>query len=239
MPTFSNRLPKESAHKGFDLRRTPQTGILTAIITSAELLACDTHYWQGRTTPCERIINAEGKTTDDSLCPACLRKQPWRSHCYVAAFAAKTAEHFLYECTTAAAKPLEEYQLANGTLRGCVINAHRPKQTPNGKVVIVTSAANLTRVNLPAAPDVIAALSVIWRLPGAALLTSQDHFPDLHDADGHAVNVSTIHNDADTLRSMHTPPDDAESEATFIARRDELTKALTKSNGHKKEPAKA
>lgn len=165
MPTWRTQLPPQEAHRGFDLRRTPQSASLQAVITSETLLVCDTHYWHGRTTPCERQLNEQGKTIDDSMCPACVDKAGYRTHCYVSAYDARASEHFIFECTTHAAKPLQDYFDATGTLRGCVLHASRPKGTPNGKVCIQTNTANLAKINLPAAPDLPRALAVIWRIP--------------------------------------------------------------------------
>ena len=169
MPTWSTELPPEKLHHGFELRRTPTSGVLTAIVTSDDLLVCDTHFFHGRTTPCERLLNEEGKTLDARACPACVETIPWRTHVYLAVLDAKKHEHYLYECTAAAAAPLRDYRAANGTMRGCILIAERPKGLKNSKVCIATNTANLARVNLPAAPDVIRALSIIWRLPTAAL----------------------------------------------------------------------
>jgi hypothetical protein len=178
MPTWTTTLPAVAKHHGFDLRRTPTSGALQAIVTCENLLVCDTHWWHGRTTPCERQANEQGKTIDDTMCQACTEKQAWRTHAYVSAFDAKTHEHFLFECTAFAAKSLAEYYQSAGTLRGCVFHASRPKNTPNGKVCIVTNTANLARVTLPNPPDVPRALSVIWRLPAAALpVLQQPHQP--------------------------------------------------------------
>ena len=71
MPTWRTELPPEGKNRGYDLKRTPTSAPLIAIITSTDLLVCDTHYWHGRTTPCERQCNAEGRTIDDTQCPAC------------------------------------------------------------------------------------------------------------------------------------------------------------------------
>lgn len=175
VPTFSNKLPALSKHQGFDLRRTPQSKTLHAICTCEELLVCDTHYWHGRTLPCERVTNDEGKTVDDSNCSACLSKQPWRTHAYVSAFDPRTHDHFIFECTAFAAKTLQDYYTSVGTLRGCILIANRPKCGPNSKVQIVTATANLQRQPIPSAPDIARALSVIWRLPRTAI----DLLPDV------------------------------------------------------------
>jgi len=169
MPTWSTELPKAEKHMGYDLRRTPQFGRLHAIVTCDDLLVCDTHFWGGRTTPCERHQQAPDGSLTAGNCPACNEAMPYRTHVYVSAFDTKTREHFVFECTAHAAKPLEDYRLANGTLRGCIINATRPKGLKNSKVVIETNTANLARVQLPLPPDLVLALSTIWRLPTTGL----------------------------------------------------------------------
>ena len=173
MPTWSNKLPSEKKHMGYDIRRTPQASPLQAIITCNELLVCDTHYWGGRTLPCERIQqNPDGSITAGN-CAACNEAMPYRTHTYVSAFDCKTREHFIFECTAHAARPLADYREANKSLRGCIFRASRPKCLKNAKVVIETNAANLAKVNLPDAPDLILALSTIWRLPTTGLRTAK------------------------------------------------------------------
>lgn len=209
MPTWRNELPPEGKNVGYTLRRTPTNGSLIAIITSADLLVCDTHYWHGRTMPCERTCNAEGKTIEDSHCAACQEKTPWRTHVYVSAFDGKKREHFIYECTAAAAKVLAEYRDAATTLRGCVINACRAKATPNGKVSIMTHAADLSKTFLPDPPDVPLALSVIWRLPRTALdfqTETLDVVPTANAARPRATHVRTR---AAVLAAMRNQPDNA------------------------------
>lgn len=196
MPNFSNELPKKQKHQGFDLRRTPPSSPFRACCTAENLLVCDTHYWKGRTVPCERITNEDGRTIDDSLCSACQAKQPYRTHVYISCIVSKTCEHVIFECTASAAKAFADHIQANGSLRGCIFDAHRPKCTPNSKVVITTNSANLVKNPIPQAPDVAAALAVIWRLPSAALSVAEPEFSDPN------VLVSSA-----VLDRMRLPPD--------------------------------
>lgn len=243
MPTWSNKLPTVGKHQGFDLRRTPAAAALNAIITSEELLVCDTHFWHGRTMPCERIVNADGRTIDDSPCAACLDKQPYRTHAYVSAFAAKTHEHFIFECTGPAAKPLEEHFDAAGTLRGCQISANRPKGGANSKVVIVTGIVNPRNITLPNAPNVAAALAVIWRLPKTAITEVLERSNVIDDKDGYATTQKTIHTVSEVLTDIRTQEDDADGPETFERRKAAINRILAgkaAGNGQKKtekEPA--
>jgi len=185
MPTWRNELPTVHKHMGFDLIRTPAAGAIQAICTCNDLLVCDTHYWAGRTMPCERPD-----------CSACAQAIPYRTHVYISLYDPKKAEHFIYECTAHAAKPIAEYRAATGTLRGCVIYATRPKGAKNSKVVIETNTANLGRVNLPAEPNLMLALSVIWRLPLTGMAIEHERFrqPELHTR-------------SDPLHAMRDQPD--------------------------------
>jgi len=207
MPTFRTEIPAEGKHHGFKLRRTPTTGSVHAIITCPDLIVCDTHFWHGRTTPCERIVNDAGETIDDGPCPPCHDKIPWRTHVYVSAFDAKTVSHFIYECTTHAGLPLQEYRQANGSLRGCIFRATRPLGTANGKVVIETSAANLQKVPLPEAPSLLLCLSVIWRLPLTGLALELDKTVGMNDRFGYATRNPTVKTREAKLAEQRTQPD--------------------------------
>jgi hypothetical protein len=196
MPTYRKNLPAQGKHQGFDLKRTPETGSLQAIVTSEDLLVCDTHFFHGRTTPCERVINDQGNTVDDTQCAACVDKIAYRCHVYVSAFDAKRGDHYIFECTANAAKSMEEYRNATGTLRGCVIYATRPKGQKNSKVCIETSSVNLAKVKIPPGPDLIRALAVIWRLPGVGLEEKKN-----------GKKNGRIHTINNRIKEMNTQPD--------------------------------
>jgi len=204
MPTWRNTLPPRGQNAGYSLHRTPAPGSIAGIITCDDILVCDTHFWHGRTLPCERIVNEQGKTIDDTPCQACREKTAWRTHVYVSAFCPKKREHFIFECTAIAAKPLEEYRQATGTLRGCIIDACRPKCGKNSAVSIHTRPANLAAIALPNPPDLTAALAIIWRLPRNAIDTDQKP--------GRAPKLRTT---ADRLTAMREQPDNAADPPTI------------------------
>jgi hypothetical protein len=154
MPTFANTLPPRADRKGYDLRRTPPDRTLVALITSDKFYVVATHYWGGRTVPCE-----------GEHCKACEANSPTRTHVYLTAVESKTHDHFIFECTAKAALPIEEYGKAHGTLRGCLMRAHRPKRIKNGGVEICVQPIDLTTIRLPAEPNIPKALCVIWQIP--------------------------------------------------------------------------
>lgn len=158
MPTWTHNPPDDQNKYALTLLRTPPDKPLHAIITSTDLIGCDTHYWGGRTTPCEA-----------PSCPACAAGVPSRWHAYIAIFNPATNRQALFEMTANAADTLVAYRDATGSLRGCEINALRDRRARNGKVVITTRPADLTKNHLPPEPDVIRALSIIWQLPHPAI----------------------------------------------------------------------
>ena len=187
VPTWTHELPADRKHMGFDLRRTPPDKPLIAIVTAEQMTITATHFWGGRTVPCERPD-----------CEACNASVPYRTHVYLSAFDPKTHDHFIFECTSNAAKAFQEYQKANETLRGCLFSASRPKHTRNGKVVIITRPADLTRVTIPRPPNLILALSVIWRLPTPAIREAYN-----------LAGTSRITTDSARTAAMRTQDDNA------------------------------
>jgi hypothetical protein len=207
MPTWRKELPPEGKHMGFRLKRTPIGAAIGGIITSENFLVCDTHYWHGRTTPCERNANEQSETIDDSTCAPCQQKIGWRTHVYFAAFNPQRSEHFIYECTTHAAKPIAVYLAAVGTIRGCIFHATRSTPTQNGRVIIETHTADLQKIHIPPAPNLILALSVIWRLPLTGLaIEYQNSTPDIHPGK-YATFRDTVRTRPGPLREMREQPD--------------------------------
>jgi len=218
MPAFSNRLPKDKEHMGFKIVRTPESGMICGIITTPELLVCDTHFWGGRTIPCERLRTKMDGTFEPGDCAACREAVPYRTHVYVACFSPKTGEHFIFECTAAAAQPLEEYWDKTGTLRGCVIKAIRSRNQRNAKVMIETGTANIARQPIPDAPRMDLLLSVIWRLPLTGLA--------IEDQRGREPTLKTKR---EPINRMREQPDNAAEPPTIS---DILR---PKGNGHKQQ----
>jgi hypothetical protein len=171
MPTWTNEVPAIDPDSAYTLVRTPADKPLIAIATSTRLIGTYTHFWTGRTIPCEATRDPETGQIDPTTCPACRELQPKRWHGYTAAYDPKTKATFIFEVTARAAAAFEAYTAAHGTLRGCMFMAHRPRPGRNGRVEIATKPADLNKINLPQAPNLIRALSVIWQLPATAVHT--------------------------------------------------------------------
>jgi hypothetical protein len=171
MPNWTSQIPDPGTKYGFDLRRTPPDHPLVAIVITPDMIGCHTHYWGGRTIPCE-----------DIQCPACAENMPSRWHAYLGCWDPKTRDTFLFECTAKAAQAFELYRESFGTLRGCLFSAARPKRRKNARVEILTKPADLTHVNLPPAIDVTRAMTVIWQLPANACTTptAEHSTPTVH-----------------------------------------------------------
>lgn len=168
MPNWSHDVPADPANHGLPLRRTPARANLIGVITSDEMIGCDTHYFHARTLPCER-----------PNCEACNEGFPFRWHSYVSYWDPKQQEHAILELTAQAAEHLVTYKQAHGTLRGCLFQASRVGARPNGRVLLRCKPADLTKLPLPSAPDLEVVLSVVWNVQQSAAnaVTLQDFAP--------------------------------------------------------------
>ena len=170
MPQFSTDPPQDPRGHGLPLKRCPTYSAITAIVTSTNLVGCPTHFYGGRTVPCE-----------EKECEPCLNGVPWRWHAYCSAWSPTNKIHFLFESTRRACDPFIQYRDAHGLLRGCLFKAQRMNGRPNARVYIETKPADLEKVTLPTAPDLELVLSIIWNIPLPSLTTgdSQRKMPQV------------------------------------------------------------
>lgn len=150
---FQNEPPADKRGNALTLMRCPTMRHIQGIITCHEMVGTKTHFFHGRTVPC-----------DDSECPACGEGLPWRWHGYVSLFSENQRRTILFEFTAAAAEPLTQYRKAYGSLRGCLMNATRANSSGNSRVIIRTKPADLEKITLPAEPNLLEALSIIWNI---------------------------------------------------------------------------
>lgn len=173
MPRFSNRPPDDPRGRTLELRRTPTHKPLVAIVTCENLVGTPTHFWGGRTVPCEA-----------PNCDPCDAGAQWRWHGYVSAWIAATKEHILFEFTARLAFPFTTYFQAYGTLRGCLFQARRAKPTPNARVLLETKRIDTTKICLPRPPDLEYCLCTIWGIPANQATTdgTMKNAPRIHVA---------------------------------------------------------
>ncbi len=152
----SNPPPREAGY-GMRLIRTPANGKLNGLITCDDLIGTPTHYFGGRTVPC-----------DDQECKACEAAIGWRWHAYVPIVLARTHEHCILELTAQAAQSLKDYRKENLTLRGTWLSAQRAGNRRNGRVIITLAPHDLTQITLPPEPDVQQIMLHIWGIQASA-----------------------------------------------------------------------
>lgn len=153
MPQFSNCPPADPRGHALPLLRTPAGRALVAIVTSDDLIGAPTHFWGGRTIPCE---------IED--CKPCLEGQPWRWHAWLGAWSPKDDRAFIFECTARIADIFKAYRAMHMTLRGCKFRAQRRTASINARVYLECQPADLRAVRLPKEPDLVKCMSVIWNI---------------------------------------------------------------------------
>lgn len=154
MINFTNAPPDDARGNGLPLIRTPRAKPIVAVVTCRNVIGCNTHFWGGRTVPC-----------DAAECEPCQNGAPWRWHGYVSAFDHRTKLHFLFETTARAAEPFKEWFDQHGTLRGVKFEAIRHQQRANGRVNIRLKSVDPIEFPIPAEPNIMAALAIIWNIP--------------------------------------------------------------------------
>lgn len=158
MLEFTNAPPPNPRGRSLPLRRCPQGKSLQAVVTSNDLIGCKTHFYGGKTVPCE-----------GEECAACRDGVAWRWHAYLAAYDHASAIHFIFESTARAVEPFIAYRDLHGTIRGCLFKAERPRGRANSQVYISTKQADLAKYPIPDQPDVVKIMAMIWDLPDDCL----------------------------------------------------------------------
>jgi len=154
MPTFTRDVPDDPRGPAFPIIRTPAHRPLVAIVTSEDLVGCYTHFYKGRTFPCEA-----------PECDACKDGIPYRWHAYQSAYDPKKHFHFIFECTAQAGERFTDYRAIHNSLRGCLFEATRMHARHNARIIIHCKPADLTAIRLPKPPDIIKCLAILWDFP--------------------------------------------------------------------------
>lgn len=121
------------------------------VVLSLDLIGAYTHYWKGRTTPC-----------NPPACPACDAGHKPRWYGYLALWNPATAAVAILEITTAAVPAIETYLARHGSLRYAQIMATRANRKPNSRLIVSFQAAPYSGPHGPEPPDLPAHLSHMW-----------------------------------------------------------------------------
>jgi len=151
MEKWSNKPPQQKEGYGLRLIRTPKSGRIRALITCEELIGTPTHYWGGRTVPCQ---GSDCKVPHETI--------GWRWHGYVPMILEGDHEHVILELTAQACETIAQYAEANGSLRGVLLTATRATGVKNGRVLLKLEPTNLKTIVLPPEPDVPKVMRHIW-----------------------------------------------------------------------------
>jgi hypothetical protein len=154
MPNFTNTPPEHDRPKNLKLIRTPIKCPMKGIITCDDVVGCNTHFFGGRTTPCEAPD-----------CPACNDGFPIRWHGYLTVWFPTDCIQVLYEFTDTAAPAILAYRTQHGTLRNAKITATRHKPIPNGRVNIKLERIDVSQWSIPSPPNVTEILLRMWEMP--------------------------------------------------------------------------
>jgi len=118
------------------------------------MIGCPTHWFGGRTVPCEA-----------HNCQACLEGTPWRWHGYLGALKNPNRQHVIVEWTAQAADQINRYRTTHPSLRNAIITARRHRNQRNGTVIVELTTGDPDKLHLPDPPDLIKCLSILWNIP--------------------------------------------------------------------------
>jgi len=187
MPVYTHTPPENPRGVALPVLRVAPGKVLNCLITSPDLIGTKTHYWHGRTTPCE---------TPD--CRPCQEGMPWRWHGYLGIWLPAPNQQYLLELTAQACYALLPYRATYHTLRGCNLLARRSTWAKNSRLVIETRPADLAKLRLPAPPHIERCLAVLWNLPLPALVAA--------DRDIAGATLETLSDVAATSREIPIGP---------------------------------
>jgi hypothetical protein len=160
MPDWSNTPPTCPHDMQYRLIRAPAARSLHCVMLAEKPIGCPTHYWKGRTMPCET-----------ANCEPCQLGIPWRWHSYTPIQIWGSNEKCILELTAQASEQLGPALAEFQSLRGVEIVIDRPSRRPNGRVRIVVAPARRPEGSLPPCPNTIACMSHIWGTDDRPLAT--------------------------------------------------------------------
>lgn len=152
---WADRPPDQSRLPHLPLMAARPGRPIRGIITSTRLRGVYTHFLGSRTQPCMKLN-----------CPGCEKKLPSRWEGYVSLWTAAPSKHIIARLTEAAANEIAENAPDYQNLRGLTINLERASTRANSRLLAKVEVLENNQVRLPAEPDLIAHLVLIWRMSG-------------------------------------------------------------------------
>lgn len=150
---WNRRPPDNEPRGGWSLRRCPTKGFLAVVIVSHDLMGRYTHYFAGRTRPCQ-----------GNDCEACNKNMRPRWHGYLCAIDLQTNEKIIVEVTSSIASQLGEWFDSHRTLKGSRMKLERRSPKPNGKITCKLAEPAPGTGELPTAPDIRPIMNKIWEV---------------------------------------------------------------------------
>lgn len=150
---WDNRPDSPRRRNKLQLIRTPRGGKLQGIFLSTEAVGVWTHYYGGRTQPCQQ-----------EECEICAHQVTRRHHVYAAIWSPETQKSVLLEMTENAGEELLNRAEQKQSIRGLKFKTHRVNMKPNAPVTLVVMEDASALYQLPPEPDVVEALLIIWHL---------------------------------------------------------------------------
>lgn len=148
---WTNRPPVGDTKPTTRLVRAIPKRPIRAFVLSGDVSGTKTHYWHGRTRPC----NAPD-------CDACTANNIARWHGYIAIYNTDAHEVQVLEITSSSIQYIERYLVGRQSLRGAHITASRPSGRITGKLHLLLEQTTDLRPDLPPAPNVRQILERIW-----------------------------------------------------------------------------
>lgn len=157
MLNWKSQPPPKAEGYGMRLLRTPAKGGIRGMITCENLQGTPTHYFGGRTVPCQQ-----------KQCKACENGVGWLWHGYLSMILPSTHEHVLLELTAQACEQVNDFHKQHTVLRGAFVTATRAGKLANGRVILQLSPGDQTGIQLPDAPDIQKHMMHIWGIQDAS-----------------------------------------------------------------------
>jgi len=172
---WQRRPNAEDQNTKFRIQRAPSKGAILARVLSHDFNGARTHYWGGRTRPCDPV-----------LCEPCDDNQKSRWHGWIFAQDLKTLEVFICEFPPAVGNDLDRKYGELRTLRGVHFKLFRVGGKANSRVVIQFGSQDQDREALPRVPALEPILCAIWGVRVAPVKKSPrmtDHDVERRDDD--------------------------------------------------------